>query len=388
MVKFRYVFYFFLLTLFCCKKPFDLPASSTKSSYLVVEGVINSGSGPTVIKLSKTVQLNNKITANPVLGATVTVEGEQNSVYTLIDFNNNGNYESGDLNLPGNQKYRLSVKTSDGRQYLSDFVPVKPTPPIDSIGYTVKNKIVQLYANAHDPANNTRYYRWDYDETWEFHSRWASAWVYDSLSNAIVARTPAQQVYFCFGNDRSTNILLGSTANLSSDVVFQAPITSIPLTSEKVMSKYSILVRQYAISVEAYQFYQKLAKNTEQLGSIFDAQPTELKGNIHSVTDPNEPVIGFLSITNIQSKRIFIPVQALTTELLTIYPYDCEQDTAAYDNGHHINTVLTELLSQPITHIPTSALGSNLPPTGFLYSSPLCVDCTLRGTTQTPDFWR
>lgn len=387
MVKFRYVFYFFVLTLFCCKKPFDLPASSTSSSYIVVEGVINQGNDSTIIKISKTVKLSSKTTLNPLLGANVTVEGSGSGFWNLFDFSNNGNYAAEALNLPPNQKYRLNIETKEGRKYQSDFITIKPTPPIDSVGFTLKNGLVQLYVNTHDPANNTRYYRWDYDETWEFHSRWPSAWMYDTVANAMVERTADKQVYFCYGNDHSNNILLNSTAKLSSDVVFQSPLTTIPLTSEKVMSEYSILVRQYAMPVEAYEFYQKLAKNTEQLGSIFDAQPTELTGNMHGITDPNEPVIGFVTITNVQRKRIFIPVLALTDKLLTIYPYDCEQDTAAYITPNGLNTVYTELMTRPITHMATSALGSNLPPTGFLYSSSLCVDCTLRGTTQKPDFW-
>jgi hypothetical protein len=388
MINFRNAFYLLALTLVCCKKPYNPPAVSAVNSYLVVEGVINSGSDSTIIKLSKTVKLNNSTTINPLLGATVTVESDQNGTWYLFDFNNYGNYSSASLNLPQAAKYRLRVKTNNGLQYLSDFIAVKPTPPIDSIGYNLQNGVVQLYVNTHDPANNTHYYRWEYDETWEFHSRWPSAWVYDPVSDSIVERRPDQMVYFCFGNDQSSNILINSTAKLSQDVVYQSPLTSIPLTSEKVESKYSILVRQYALPAEAYQFYQNILKNTEQLGSIFDAQPSQLIGNIHSVSNPAEPVIGYLTVTNVQTKRIFIPTSDLTSQILTIYPYNCEQDSASYRNSKGINTILSMLLTQPITNIPTSALGSSLPPPAFLYSSSLCVDCTLRGTTQTPSFWK
>src|ERR1700742_2694568 len=166
MLKPRYVFYLLLFILLCCKKPYSPPASSTPNSYLVVEGIINSGNDSTVIILSKTVQLTSKTIYNPVLGATVTVEGEQNGVYYLIDNTNSGHYRSlYSLNLSPSQKYRLRI-VNGNRQYLSDFVAAKLTPPIDSVGYNILNGDVNVYVNTHDPANNTRYYSWDYDETW------------------------------------------------------------------------------------------------------------------------------------------------------------------------------------------------------------------------------
>src|ERR1700748_1830822 len=188
-MKSCYVFFLLMLACFGCKKPYSPPASSTSDSYLVVEGVINSGSDSTVIMLSKTIKLTGKTTNNPVLGATVTVEGEQSGVYNLYDNSKKGHYaSSGSLNISPSQKYRLRI-INGSRQYLSDFVQVKPTPPIDSVGYNIQMGNVNIYVNTHDPANNTRYYRWDYDETWQFHSEYQSSFMADTVNNTIVART-------------------------------------------------------------------------------------------------------------------------------------------------------------------------------------------------------
>ena len=376
-----------VLALCCCKKPYTPPATSTPNSYLVVEGVINPGNDSTIIKLSKTVNLDAKVTTNPLTGATVTVEGSQNGTWPLID-DGNGHYVSPGLNLPAAQQYRLRINTGGG-QYVSDFAPIKPTPPIDSIGYTVEPDGVKLYVNTHDPANNTRYYRWDYNETWIFHAKYLSVSWLDPATHTMQYRPPDKMVYFCFGNDVSDNIILTSTTKLSSDVVFQNPLTKIPLTSEKLESKYSILVKQYALTPEAYTFYQNLKKNTEQLGSIFDAQPSQLVGNIHSVTNTSEPVIGYVIVSNVQSKRIFILNTILPKGTPTIYPYDCEEDTAKYKNKQGYNDVQNILIDPPYYYeatIPLSAPGGGI--YAFLYSTPLCMDCTLRGTTQRPSFWK
>src|SRR6185312_10126296 len=366
-----------LFTLVCCRKPFNPPVISSPGSYLVVEGVINSGNDSTNIKLSKTVRLDSKSTVSPVLGATVVIESNTGNSFNLLDVNSSGTYSSGPLHLSASQTYRLKINTNDGNQYISDFIAVKPTPPIDSIGYVIQNGVMQLYINTHDPSNNTRYYRWDYDETWLFHSKYESEYFLDTTTNTIQPRTLAQNVYYCFASDASSNIILNSTAKLSQDIVYQSPLTQIPITSEKLEEKYSILVKQYALTDGAYKFYQNLKTNTEQLGSVFDAQPNQLNGNIHDVNNANKPVIGYLTVTNVQSKRIFITNAALPKFTVTIYPYDCKEDSALYVNKHGYNDVQNELINRPIVYIPTFAIFGFGGIIGYGFSTSVCVDCTL-----------
>jgi hypothetical protein len=214
----------------------------------------------------------------------------------------------------------------------------------------------------------------------------------DTATNTLIPRPNDKKVHFCYATDHSSHIIINTTTRLASDVVFQSPITFIPFSSEKIEDRYSILVKQYALPVEAYQFYQNLSKNTEKLGSIFDAQPTQLNGNIHCVTDPKEPVIGYLTFTNVQTKRIFIPTTDLytTTVLQTVYPYPCQVQVAVYGvptNGA-TNSVESELLGLPIRNIPLSPQGPNLPPTAFYYSSVECMDCTIRGNLNPPPYWK
>lgn len=380
-------FFLVLVTSLCCKKPYNPQLVSSSKNYLVVEGVINSGTDSTTIKLSKTVNLDGKTTLNPVLGAVVNVESDQNASIRLIDAHNNGNYSSPALGLSNSHQYRLRIATADGNQYLSDFMTVKPTPPIDSVGFKIQNGSLVVYVNAHDAANNTHFYRWDYSETWLFHSKYGSDFQLDTHTNTIVPRT--KPIFYCFGSDSSSNVVLTSTAKLSHDVVYQSPVTTIPVTSERLGVRYSILIHQYALTSEAYNFYQNIQKNTEQLGSIFDSQPTQLIGNIHSIKDPAEAVIGYLTITNVQSKRIFIGSDVLPKNTITRYPFDCEQDTALYFNKQGYNEVQNTLINPPVAYLPTEGLFT---PSGtiygYLYSSPQCVDCTIRGTIKVPPFWK
>jgi hypothetical protein len=383
---------YFLIFLFAaismsCKKPYNPPVTNSPNSYLVVEGVINSGADSTTIKLSKTVNLSSSVTTNPMLGAILTIESNQGNSYPLTEAGN-GLYKTPGLNLNTTGQYRLRIKTADNKEYLSDFAAVKITQPIDSIGYTIKNGALQLYNSTHDPSNNSRYYRWDYTETWEFHSTYNSS--YYVTDDTILLRPQSLQIYYCYRSDTSSDIVLGSSAGLKQDVITQNPLTSITEGSEKLGIKYSILLRQYALTGDAYSFWTLLKKNTEQLGSIFDAQPSEITGNIHSTTNPAEPVIGYISITNVQTKRIFISFNDLPLDFYVRPDPACTQDSLLYFNPKtKLNDVEGVLIkASPGSIYPTSAIVQGTTIVGYLASSPACVDCTLRGSTTPPAFWK
>jgi len=385
MIKLHKACYLLLLSLLCCRKPYNPPAFASAGSYLVVEGVINSGSDSTTIKLSQTVNVSSANTANPVLHAVLTVLSDQNVSYPLTE-TTNGNYVSAGLNLDNTRTYRLSIKTPDNKQYQSDFAPVTITPSIDSIGFNIVNTPVagiQIYANTHDATNTIKYYRWDYDEAWAFNSKYGSDYV--SNGNAIVPRTYGQNISNCYANDVSSNIVLGSTTKLSQDVIYQTPIVFIASTSEKIESEYSILLREYALTADAYNFWVSLKTNTEQLGSIFDAQPSQLQSNIHCITNPSEPVIGYISVCAVSSKRVFIP-SAKLPNWVTDYPYMCAVDSVLYCAPPFCNNDVYRLLVPGIL-IPIAPIGNQLNPLGFLASTIECVDCTIRGSKTPPAFW-
>ena len=375
----------FLTTLIWgCKKPYNPPATTAPSSYLVVEGVINGSTDSTIIKLSRTVNINQNVSSSLETKAQLTVEDMFANIYPLKEASN-GRYTGGPLNLDSTKKYRLHILTSNGKTYFSDYVQFTPTPAIDSVGYTITGNALQVYANTHDPKNNTRYYRWDFTETWKFHSKYQSGYI--TNGTAILPRRADQMVYYCFASDVSSNIILGSSEKLQQDVIYQNPITTIVSTSEKIESKYSILLKQYALTKEAYLYWQNLKKNTEQLGSIFDAQPSTTSGNIHNAADPTEPVIGFISATNVKSKRVFISNDALPQSWQPAYPYDCEQDSTFFDY-HGTKQVALFLIPIGSTAIPTVIMYVKGSIAGYFSSSIPCTDCTIRGATKQPIFWK
>jgi len=395
-----------------CKKPYNPPAITAPGSYLVVEGVISSGTDSIIIKLSRTVKLSSKVVTNPVHGALLTVESDNNAIFPLIE-TTNGHYMSPGLNLDNAQKYRLRIKTTND-EYLSDFVPVVNSPAIDSVSYGFDGKGLNIYSNTHDPQNNTRRYRWDYQETWIIHSNYYS--FYKSNGDTVLERDlGTDQVYECWQSDTSNVIVLASSANLAKDVIVNNPITFVDPATGKLggnnsilvdqaalnNNAYSILVRQYALTGDAYTFWTNLKKNTEQLGSIFDAQPTTINGNIHSIRNPSEIVIGYISAGSIASKRIFISNKQIPITMSIAVNPVCQADSFYYsylpqggfvpiNQENEYFNYNTGIQYGGVKYVPIAAIFNQLLGTIIGYTGSLeeCVDCTLRGTNKEPAFWK
>lgn len=382
-----------LLLVTACKKQLAISSSTKVTNYLVVDGNISSGDS-TFITLSRTVNLDSGARSKPELNAVVTVKGSAGENYSLIG-KNNGYYVCAPLNLLANEKYSLEIVSSDGRKYQSDFVQVKNAPVIDSIPYVAKSNGLQLSVDTHDATNNTKYYRWDYIETYNIRTAFESKFIVIDPNSGppsdIGPRMSQQQVYNCWISDTSSNIITNSSAKLLKDVISESPIINIPSTSEKLHKRYSILVKQYALTSDAFDYYELLKKNTEQIGGVFDAQPSQLTGNIHCISNPTEPVIGFVTAGKVAQKRIFIENSNLPAGWAAITPYTgCELHTLLYKrlvvspNPAIPDTFINEVynLIYPGTEIPIDAASG-----GYTTSSAECVDCTLRGTNKKPLFW-
>jgi hypothetical protein len=197
-------------------------------------------------------------------------------------------------------------------------------------------------------------------------------------------RNSTQGFYFdssmltCYHSENSTAILLGTTDKLSGNTVL-APIKYLSENAWALNNVYSINVKQYGLSQEAFAFYSKMKKNSESLGSIFDAQPSELQGNIFCTTDPDEEVIGFVAPCSVEQKRIFIRVAELPGWL---YSENCAELVTGADTQESVDTLVR------MNYLPVEVRQYGGPGLVAYYAGPaLCVDCRLRGSGVKPDFW-
>lgn len=357
---------------FSCKQNYDIPLSAVAADLLVVEGYLTSSAQGTTILLSKSVGGSAEFTRNPETGATVTVISEGGLVQP-VDETADGRYSSPNLLFDESEKYKVRIQTKNGKTYESALLTYLQTPQIDSISWRRENGDIQIYANTHDSQNNTRYYRWDFDETFEFNSFFYSNYEY---VNGSVIRRVVNNIFTCWRSGNSSNIFLGSSAKLTNDVISLAPILRIRNGEIRLSVRFSINVRQYGLTKDAFEYWDRLKKNTEQLGTIFDPQPSANKTNITCLTDPAEMVLGYVSAGDITSRRIFITngeVQPWN------YRAFCEEIAVPEDSVEHYFGLGI--------FIPTQEWSGAFTRLGYYASTRSCVDCTGLGTNIRPSFW-
>lgn len=378
----KYLLFIWLsLSIAACKDAYDIDVPGPATGYLVVDGFINSGDAPTTIQLSRTSGLNDPLQTHPERGAHLAVEGENGQQYNLFEIRE-GEYILPPLHLDPSTSYRLTIQTAEGKSYASGYRPVLNTPPIDQLSWRQEENGIRIYLHAEGNAD-TKYFQWMVDETWEVNAR------YVPNLHIVETGSPSPRVEFIFPNqnydlsqyrcwqfDQPASIEIGSTEKLTQNVLFQ-PIRFIENGSVKLSVLYSVLVKQYALSAEGYNYLLQMKKNSEQLGSIFDPQPSEAKGNIISLSHPDEIVIGFIDVTEEQTNRLFISNNEVAP---WGFMWPCDQVTIP-NNPDSIQAAGGNLPIEP------ESLRSNGDVARYVAAPIACVDCRALGSPDKPAFW-
>ena len=144
-----------------------------------------------------------------------------------------------------------------------------------------------------------------------------------------------------------------------------------------IRTRYSILVKQYAQSLEAFTFYKILNKFSSSDNLFSQNQPGFFSGNLYSVNNNNEKVVGYFDISSVSSKRIFFNFSDFfPDEPLPPYFIDCSifqiKDISKLTEDVINNKVIFHsLIPDELPNVVNAA----------------CGDCTKIGTTTKPDFW-
>lgn len=363
-----------------CQEPF-YPPVETYGDHLVVEGLLTDQPENQVVKLSRTFRLDTMMVL-PERGAIVELISDENTM--RLDEREPGKYVASYYWLQGQVGaiYQLSIHTSDGNQYLSEPVKMKYVPPIDSIHWQWEEKPsleefgtldhhevlqgVQIYISTHDETQKTSYYRWDWEETYEFKAQFESLYKWDNDIRSIVPRLPEEQIFKCWNTVHNKAIHIYNTGYLSGSLVGSFPLHFVSNRTRRLQRRYSILVWQYGLSESGYTYFQDLKNISENTGSIFDNQPFQVRGNVSNINDSEEIVLGYFDVTSAQKKRIFINNAELPIKYLGIGE-GCEDSYEPYN---------LELVSSGEQILLDES-----------WTQRWCGDCTIEGVNKKPDFW-
>ncbi|WP_395047280.1 DUF4249 domain-containing protein [Flavobacterium sp.] len=327
--------------LFCvasCTEPYALQTNTFEDA-IVVEATITNEFKKQEIKLSRTYRLEDN---GPEFeaGATVYVKDDLGNQYNFEE--NNGKYRSiSEFQAVANRNYQLYITTNDGKSYSSSNEKLTTDTPIQDLvpEVTTKDGVrgVQISVNSFDPSNTSKYYRYEYEETYKVIApRWVNTKAVltslppgSNMPGEITLEPRTTEARICFSTKKSDNIILTKTNDLSEDRV-NFPIRFISSSNYIIMHRYSILVKQYVQNLAAYTFYQTLKEISSSESILTQSQPGYFSGNVKSTTNPNEKVIGFFDVSTFSEKRLFFNFSdVLPNDPLPSYPYNCPVNIAA-----------------------------------------------------------
>jgi hypothetical protein len=360
-------FGFLFLMAIGCSVEF-IPDSEENKEQLVVEGMITDQNRVNRIRLSRSLPVGKPLVRKPVRGAIVTITDEK-AIITTLKESPAGTYSTDSLLFRGRigGSYLLTIKINNVI-YETDFIEMKPVPPVNSLYY--KKEVItassdtnyvdegcRIYVDSYDPTGKCLFFRWEYAETWEYRIPYA-------VTNKV-----------CWVTERSDEILIKNTSLYSQARVSKYPILFISNSGDRLKETYSILVNQYSLNESEYNFWERVQNISQNVGNLYDISPMAIPSNITCCDDPEERVLGYFSVSAVTQKRLFIKDHFFGLPHFFIY---CATDTLTGklpETG--LNTdywVIEDYGDEPL-------------PFWVITTYRECADCTTRGTSVMPSFW-
>ncbi|MFZ0281571.1 MAG: DUF4249 domain-containing protein [Bacteroidales bacterium] len=345
------------------------PDPGENREQLVVEGIITDQNRVNRIKLSKSLSVGKPLSFKAVSGAIVTVTDENEIVTTLTE-SPAGIYSTDSTEFRGRigGRYSLNIRVNNVN-YLTDFIEMKPVPAINSLYYekiaitsskdtSDMEEGCRIYVDSFDPSGECLFFRWDYSETWEYR-----------IPYAVTKRV-------CYVTERSDEILIKNTSLYSQARVTKYPVLLISNKSDRLKERYSILVNQYSLNEAEYYFWERVQNISQNVGDLYDITPMAIPSNIRSADNPEETVLGYFSVSAVTQKRLFIKDHFFGLPHFFIY---CATDTV---QGRLPETGLDS------EYWVIEDYGDEIPPFWVITTFRECADCTTRGSSVMPSFWR
>ena len=400
--------FLFLLIAASCIDPYK-PNLKAYESLLTVDALITDANTSCSVKLTMTTENLNDIHP-PVSDAKVYLTDDEENTSILINAGG-GVYKTDSLEFRGRagRTYVLHIETSSGKEYESVPCFMYPVPEIDKIYFTKDQQLVNngtqsldgisIYLDTKEGTSN-QFYRWSYEETWKFKVPYPKK--YDYRSNPLLPNSPdfipvKDLKEFCWKNDRSDEVVINSNHNAGKGIKGQK-VTFIPTDlTDRFLIQYSIMVNQYSISKEEFEFWTKLIQVNETGDDIFARLPYTVTSNIKNINNHSERVLGYFQVSAVSQKREYILHKDLDFMGLPFYSNSCKVlkldlkffgpgclncPPWTWDDLYSRLCISNDytFIEPVFTHVQDGLIY-------LLFTRPECANCELTGTSKKPDYW-
>ncbi|HSP82093.1 MAG TPA: DUF4249 domain-containing protein [Gillisia sp.] len=372
-----------------CIEPYEFEAE-TYENVLVLEANLTDEFKRHEVLLTRSFMVGEEAPV-PLSGAEVRITNDSGNEY-LFEEIAPGRYESAvEFGAINNRKYQLHITTREG-QYESDAIPLEQSTGIDNLyarrtTYNGEDGVALQVDNFNSP-DAARYFRYKYEETYKIISRFSYNYdlVYENGGFLEVLKTKEETT--CYNTVASNDIILAATTSLQENNIEGFLIRFIESSNPISSRRYSILVKQYALSENAFAYYETLKKLSGSDNVFSQNQPGFITGNVYNINDPEEKVVGMFNVSSVSTKRIFFNYSDFygPQDSRPHFTNDCDIGTPSISPRERAEDLISLLEMGWIKYLGRSGLvGEDVGPYRVVNAN--CVDCTLLGTNVVPDFW-
>ncbi len=321
------LFLLIIVSFTSCVEWFD-PEIDSFDDVLVVEGLLTDKEEKHLVKLSKSSPYSNQQEYNAVESAQVYVTDQFGNDYLFYEEEAGFYYSDNDFHAQKGVSYTLTVEYDDN-VYVSNEQVLSNPLTVDSliVNWETREELVTdfygdivleevegaaVYADIKNPEGGFPMLRFE-----------PVLLVQYVLAEAD---TEDPDYFFCRRKYKlDDKINLTTTAyesdNSSSNFhnvgfvkdVFRV-VPHVDTLVFKMRSRRILILRQYALNQESFSFYRELKKHLESEGELFDPMPSQLKGNISCITDPDKQALGFFEVSSYSSATYVFSPEPLNSD--------------------------------------------------------------------------
>lgn len=330
----RFLYILFVLVITSCIDPITLEQEG-EVKVLVIEGGITTDFGPHTIKITRSAQYGDVFVGEikNELGAKLFIRDEFGNTISLLE-NGNGVYStSADYKGVVGIKYTLIIITKDGMEYQSYPELLTRVPEIENVSVNYvdvpvkKEELgstfisgVEVYVDYKDPPEIANYYKWETTGTY-------SLVTHPELFTPVNSQVPVPKecCELCYTTEVNIGISISSDRFYNGND-YSTKILFVEDDGVRFSEKYIVQIEQLSISKDAYEYYELLNNQLSIKGNIFDPPPATIRGNIIGISNPDEDVVGFFTVSDVKRIEYHIWGGDLPRVVpLPIIPDDCRE---------------------------------------------------------------
>lgn len=382
---------FAMFSLYSCVEEIELSTENFES-LIVIEANITDEEKLQEVYISRTFRFEDEQPQGEQ-GATVQLFANDILVLEFVEEEPGYYLSETPFSAQQNVEYSLKIQTQNGRNYTSDISRIQGSADIESISVqpaedSFGNDGVSIQVNSLSASNTGYYFKFEYDETFKIIAPfWRSDDLFpieDSCDFEIDLREQEERV--CYNTVQSIDIILANTLGQPDGTLNNFQTRFMQKDNTIIAHRYSILLKQYIIPEEAYNYFEKRRELSTQDNLFSQTQPGFLEGNITSVESPDdERVIGIFYVSNVSKRRFFF-------NWTDVFPDDERPELPCSPFAPALvkmdgNCLLKESVLANTVRYWGQNLDQGMNEGPYDVVTRVCGDCTARGSNQVPDFW-